>query len=65
MKILETFKAKNNESFYLPMYVKLYIEHKKELTGKSMGEVLEDTITKSPDFKEVMNDFFESVKIDE
>lgn len=63
LKGLENFKRKNTESFYIPQYIKFYIEYKKKITGKSHGEIIEESILKNSDFKKVLNDFFESSKL--
>ena len=62
-KTPEIFSRKNTESFYITQYIKYYIEHKSERTGKSMGEVIEEALMKSKGFNEIMNDFFESSKL--
>jgi hypothetical protein len=57
------FSRKNTEAFYITQYVKYYIEHKSETTGKSMGEIVEEALMSNEDFKAVMNEFFESSKL--
>lgn len=62
-RILKKFKRKNTESFYIPLYIKYYVEHKSQLTGKSTGDIIKESILLNSDFKEVINDFFESSKL--
>jgi hypothetical protein len=61
--IPKNFSKRNTEAFYITQYVKYYIEHKSEITGKSMGEIVEEALMSNKDFKAVMNEFFESSKL--
>ena len=52
-----------NKSFYISMIVQYYIEHKSKMEGKSMSQIVEETMLSNEDFKEVINDFFEESKL--
>ena len=63
MHVPKDFSRGTSRSFHISVYTQYYIEHKSKTTGRSMSKIVEESILSSWDFKEVINDFFESSKL--
>ena len=64
ISIPTAFKRKETRGVYISLYADFYLNHIKETTGKSIGEIVEELIFSQENFKETMNDFFESVSLE-
>jgi len=60
----KAFRRKETRGIYMSLYATFYVEHIKDMTGKSLGEIVEELIYSQENFKEIMNDFFEKVSPD-